>query len=167
MIGNLGRVAYSLMPHNAENNGNSGNIPHKPPLILNQQKGCLFPWHEVEPGTVGTQEETSTPVPTVPECLNETGNSGRAKNSLEIQAVIKSVPVVPAVPAKNRVAADKLTSAKPCYCCKGTDFWESSTKAGYFVCRKCHPPMEGAERISKMKEFMPDVIYQGAVHRQN
>ena len=147
MIGNLGRVAYSPISHNDENNGNGGNIPRKPPPILIQQKESLFPWHEVELGTVGTQAETSTPVPDVPECLNETGNTNSNKNIIEKQPVIKSVPVVPAVPEKNRVATDKPTMTKPCYCCKGIDYWLAGTeKYPHWICRKCHPPAPGAER---------------------
>lgn len=148
MIGNLGRVAYSPISHNDENNGNSGNIPREPASILNQQKGSLFPWHENRPGTAGTQGETSTPVPDVPECLNVTGNNSNIKIMIEKQPVIKSVPVVPAVPVIKTVAPDKLTLTKPCYYCKGTDYWLAGTKKyPHWVCRKCHPPAPGAERI--------------------
>ncbi len=147
MIGNLGRVAYSPISHNDENNGNGGNIPREPAPIADQQKESLFPWHENRPGTAGTRGETSTPVPDVPECLNETGNSSRDKNTIEKQSVIKSVPVVPAVPVKNTVTTDKPTLTKPCYCCKGTDYWLAGTeKYPHWVCRKCHPPAPGAER---------------------
>ncbi len=43
MIGNLGRVAYSPISYNDENNGNGGNTTRKPSQILNQQKESLFP----------------------------------------------------------------------------------------------------------------------------
>ena len=101
MIGNLGKVAYSPISHNDENNGNCGNIPREPAPIPQQQKESLFPWHENRPGTVGTRGWLSTPVPDVPECLNETGNNSSNKNIIVKQQVIKSVPVVPAVPANN------------------------------------------------------------------
>ena len=33
-----------------------------------------------------------------------------------------------------------------CYCCKGTDFWIAGTKDDpYKLCRKCRPPIPGAE----------------------
>ncbi len=147
MIGNLGRVAYSPISHNDENNGNGGNTPHEPAQILNQQNESVFPWHKNSPGTVGTRGESSTPVPDVPECLVVTGNNSDNKNIDEKQPVIKSVPVVPAVPVKNRVATDKLPMTKPCYCCKGTDYWLGGTeKYPHRVCRKCHPPAPGTER---------------------
>jgi hypothetical protein len=35
-----------------------------------------------------------------------------------------------------------------CYCCKGTDFWIAGTEDDpYKLCRKCRPPIPGAERI--------------------
>src|SRR6185369_1601897 len=40
------------------------------------------------------------------------------------------------------------TNNKPCYCCKGTDYWLGGTeKYPHWVCRKCHPPAPGAERL--------------------
>ncbi len=97
---------------------------------------------------MGTRGEPPTPVPDVPERLNETGNISSDINTIEKQHVTKSVPVVPAVPTENRVATDILPLTKPCYCCKGTDYWLAGTeKYPHWVCRKCHPPAPGAERI--------------------
>ena len=147
MIGNLGRVAYSPISHNGENNGNGGNTSRESAPVLQQQKKSLFPWHENRPGTVGTPGESSTPVPDVPECLKVTGNNNSNNNIIEKQSVSKPVPVVPAVPVKKAVATDKLTLTKSCYCCKGTDYWLAGTeKYPHWVCRKCHPPAPGAER---------------------
>ena len=42
------------------------------------------------------------------------------------------------------------TPRNACRCCKSTDFWQSIH--GATVCRKCHPPMEGAERITHETE---------------
>jgi|GEM_PF-2721197 len=146
MIGNLGRVAYSPISHNDENNGNSGNIPRKPTPILNQQKESLFPWHENRPGTAGTRGERSAPVPDVPEYLNVTGNNSNNKNTIQKQPVIKPVPVVPAVPVINTVTTDKLILTKPCYWCKSTDMWLVNIPETTWRCRRCHPPAPGAER---------------------
>ena len=146
MIGNLGRVAYSPISHNDGNNGNGGNIPREPAPIADQQKESLFPWHEIRPGTAGTRGETSTPVPDVPECLNETGNNSNNKIIIEKQSVINPVPVVPAVPVKNRVSTDKPTMKRPCYWCKSTDMWLVDIPEITWRCRRCHPPAPGAER---------------------
>lgn len=173
MIGNLGRVAYSSISLNDENNGNGGNIPSEPALILKWQKASPFPWHEVEPRTVGTHAKTSTPVHVVPECMDVIGNNSGNKNTIEKQPVIKSVPVVSDVPTENLEVSDKSFSLQPvpkgrgiwklvdfctdtdsmrterntCYCCRGTDYWLGGTEQySSWVCRKCHPPAPGAER---------------------
>lgn len=40
------------------------------------------------------------------------------------------------------------TEREVCYCCKGTDFWIAGTEDNpYKLCRKCRPPISGAERI--------------------
>jgi hypothetical protein len=173
MIGNLGRAAYSPITDNDGNNGNDGNITSKPAPILNQKKENQFPLHGNEPGTMGTEGDTSTTVPIVPECLNVTGNNSSNKNSIEKQLVMKSVPVVPAVPAQDTGITDKpaplaipkghgiwrladivgerdeiTTEREVCYCCKGTDFWIAGpADAPYKLCRKCRPPIPGRERI--------------------
>jgi len=37
---------------------------------------------------------------------------------------------------------------RPCYCCKSIDYWLAGTeKYPHWICRKCHPPAPGAERI--------------------
>ncbi len=36
-----------------------------------------------------------------------------------------------------------------CRCCNGQDFWQG---AGKTVCRRCHPPAPGAERVLKREE---------------
>ena len=40
-----------------------------------------------------------------------------------------------------------VPAERVCRCCKGTDFWHSAVQANVTVCRKCHPPMEGAEQM--------------------
>lgn len=42
---------------------------------------------------------------------------------------------------------DEITTEREvCYCCKGTDFWIAGTEdAPYKLCRKCRPPIPGAE----------------------
>lgn len=35
----------------------------------------------------------------------------------------------------------------PCHCCKGVDYWLAGTERyPHWICRKCHPPAQGAER---------------------
>ena len=38
-------------------------------------------------------------------------------------------------------------SSGQCYCCKGTDFWQSAAQNVKPICRMCHPPAPGAEHI--------------------
>lgn len=148
MIGNLGKVAYTTISYNNENNGNGGNIPHESVPMLRQQKENLFPWYENRPGTVVTRAEQSTHAPNVPKWFNETGNNNSNKNFIEKPQLTKPVPVVLAVPVENRVATDKLPLTKPCYCCKGKDYWLAGTEQyPHWICRKCHPPAPGAEKI--------------------
>lgn len=173
MIGNLGRVAYSPISHNDGNNGNSGNTGSKPAPIQHQQRESPFPLQENRLGTVRTSRGPSTPVPEVPECQKIIENNDASKNITEKQQVTNCVPVVPAVPAKNTETIDKpaflpITKGhgiwrladivgerdvvskerEVCYCCKGTDFWIAGTKDDpYKLCRKCRPPILGAERI--------------------
>ena len=33
-----------------------------------------------------------------------------------------------------------------CFCCRGSDFWQSAHDPERWVCRRCHPPAPGAER---------------------
>lgn len=35
-----------------------------------------------------------------------------------------------------------------CYCWQGADFWESAVQDGVTVCRRCNPPVPGAEQIN-------------------
>lgn len=173
MIGNLGRVAYSPIPDNDGNNGNGGNTTSEPASILHPQKESMFPRSEHKSGTEGTSGEISTSVPDVPKQENRSGNNSANKNSIEKQPVIKHVPVVPAVPVKNTEPTDILTlipipkghgiwrladivgerdvitkEREVCYCCKGTDFWIAGTADDpYRLCRKCRPPIPGAEQI--------------------
>lgn len=37
----------------------------------------------------------------------------------------------------------------PCYCCHGQDFWLSIH--GVTICRHCHPPAQGAEKVATIK----------------
>jgi len=37
--------------------------------------------------------------------------------------------------------------ARRCYSCHGTDFWQSAMQDGVSSCRRCHPPMQGTERV--------------------
>jgi len=55
---------------------------------------------------------------------------------------------IPAMSPANRV----------CRCCNGTDFWDSAVQENISVCRKCHPPAPGAERISPKQ---PDIPAEG------
>jgi hypothetical protein len=42
------------------------------------------------------------------------------------------------------------TATKTCYCCKGVDFWLGGTvEHPHYVCRRCHPPAPGAERMAQ------------------
>jgi hypothetical protein len=36
---------------------------------------------------------------------------------------------------------DFLPKPRTCYCCKGTDFWESANQDDHWICRKCHAPI--------------------------
>lgn len=48
---------------------------------------------------------------------------------------------------KDTLQQPLLPHERPCYCCKGTDYWLAGTeKYPRWVCRKCHPPAPGAER---------------------
>ena len=63
-----------------------------------------------------------------------------------------SVKVTGAYPADCiRTKCEHYTGQAPrrtCYSCKGPDFWESAvTETPRFICRRCHPPAPGAERI--------------------
>lgn len=40
------------------------------------------------------------------------------------------------------------TKHKMCPCCHGVDFWRSATQEGHSVCRTCHPPAPGAEKLN-------------------
>jgi hypothetical protein len=91
------------------------------------------------------------------------------KSSIEKQPVIKPVPAVPAKGTETTAGStlvlipkghgiwrladivgerDVITKEREvCYCCKGTDFWIAGTKDDpYKLCRKCRPPVSGAER---------------------
>jgi len=48
----------------------------------------------------------------------------------------------------HQMECEHLSQIRTCRCCNGTDFWESAVQDGHSVCRRCHPPMEGAEKIS-------------------
>jgi hypothetical protein len=44
-----------------------------------------------------------------------------------------------------------LSNHRPCYCCKGTDYWLGGTeKYPHWICRKCHPPAPGAEKTAEL-----------------
>ena len=79
----------------------------------------------------------------------------------DIPVVAKAAKVEKPAPSKKTLSpVPQLSQAEPieklpttlahrlCYCCKGTDYWLAGTeKYPHWVCRKCHPPAPGAERI--------------------
>ena len=145
MIGNLGKVVYTHISKDNENYGNNGNCHCKPAPLKQPQKDAEFPLFEKGTGTVGTATNATLQVPAVPERNYAYGNQRRQINSIDNQQLIKSVPVVPAVPVTN---AEKPNKQPVCYWCKSPDLWlAGSVQFPHWVCRKCHPPAPGAERI--------------------
>jgi len=77
----------------------------------------------------------------------------------EVKPVAKAAKVEKVAPSETAVSqfsqlsqavqSEKLPLPSPtqrtCYCCKGTDFWLSIH--GGTVCRRCHPPAPGAEKM--------------------
>jgi len=56
-------------------------------------------------------------------------------------------PLISDPPKPSKVSPPE-PEGKRCYCCKSTDFWTGGTeKYPKLICRKCHPPAPGAERI--------------------
>lgn len=44
--------------------------------------------------------------------------------------------------------ADQTTQRTTCRSCGGSDYWLSAVQESHTVCRRCHPPMEGAEKAA-------------------
>jgi len=43
---------------------------------------------------------------------------------------------------------DQTTKHTICPNCKGDDFWQSAVQENHTICRRCHPPAPGAEKVS-------------------
>lgn len=51
--------------------------------------------------------------------------------------------------SENCQSWSQVTQKKQCYWCKSTDLWVGVTeKFAHEVCRRCHPPAPGAEKIA-------------------
>ena len=82
------------------------------------------------------------------------GNGKRTVTDVTHTAVEAVTVVQPATPLTNTASATMLPplpmlpNKQPCYCCKGTDYWLAGTEQyPHWVCRECHPPVPGAERM--------------------
>ena len=42
---------------------------------------------------------------------------------------------------------DETTQRTTCRSCGGVDYWQSAVQENHTVCRKCHPPAPGAEKV--------------------
>jgi hypothetical protein len=81
------------------------------------------------------------------------GNSKRSVTDVTSTAVAAVTALQPATPRIDTASAAMLPPLpllphqRPCYCCKGIDYWLAGTeKYPHWICRKCHPPAPGAER---------------------
>lgn len=80
------------------------------------------------------------------------GNSQRCVTDVTHKAVTAVTAVQPEKPRSDRASVDTLPllpalpEKTPCYCCHGADYWQSRIN-GDSICRKCHPPAPGAERV--------------------
>lgn len=43
--------------------------------------------------------------------------------------------------------AYRQTDADACPACGATDWWQSAYDQSVIVCRRCHPPVPGAEKV--------------------
>ena len=119
------------------NSGNIGNITSKAAI------DAALP--------VTTHETTDKPG------LVTAGNSKPCVTYVTSMAVEPVTAVQPATPRTNTVSAATLPplplllNKRPCYCCKGTDYWLAGTEQyPHWVCRKCHPPAPGAEKTAEL-----------------
>ena len=150
MIGNLGKVASNHLMINDGNTGSNGNCTSKAALAVHLASEVGLPLHNLETGTPGITSGVIYDIPVIPERKNPYGNRPGSHKVFPLQHVTASTPGFTVIPVGNTDASDHEQCEKICYCCKGTDYWLGGTeKYPNWICRKCHPPVPGAERLIK------------------
>jgi hypothetical protein len=119
----------------AGNSGNAGNTNGKAP-----NNGAL---------PVTNSFETNTP---------ELVTGGNSTESVTDVTRTATRPVIDGQPPQTAVKPQssqllpvlpKLPQQRRCYWCKSTDMWLVNIPETTWRCRRCHPPVPGAEKISQ------------------
>jgi hypothetical protein len=78
----------------------------------------------------------------------EISEAALLKLSGKVEVIIRNEPSTQSpLHVVTTATAKESPPVRVCFCCKSTDFWESALNENHFVCRKCHPPAPGAQRL--------------------
>ena len=108
-------------------------------------------WYEFQPEaivqTAGDYSSAVIPAVTPAEIESVTAQTA-VKPSIDKRLQTPIHPLHLLHPKEDTLSLPLLPHQRPCYCCKGSDYWLAGTEQyPHWVCRRCHPPAPGAERI--------------------
>ncbi len=130
------RNGWALQPQ-AETKEAGGNVGTLGGDSAPTRNDCTSGAPNVTPNVLEERWDVGTPPPTSPNVRPTT--LGPMEDHADV-AALRTRPNVPTLP---HPGAAELSPA--CPSCGGTDFWRS--RAGWSVCRECHPPAPGAEDL--------------------
>jgi hypothetical protein len=115
------------------NSGNAGNTNDEAPNNGALPVTTYETADKAEPVTGGISKRSVTDVTCIAEEAVTAPQPATPRIDTASAAMLPPLPLLP--------------HQRPCYCCKGIDYWLAGTKKyPHWICRKCHPPAPGAER---------------------